>query len=214
MILMPLLYLPPLSYMALLHAAGDVCIEAQENYIKSTYRNRCEILGSNGLIDLSIPLCGGRDHHHAYRDSQIDYTSDWQHRHRMSIISCYGSAPFFEHYMPYFEKFYDRQYANLFDYNKELLQLLLRSMKLNVNITFSEIYEKEPIGKTDLRKAFKPGKAFSEIQVGQDTWLLKEVLYMRVFDTDVSLLSLSALDLLFNEGPHSKNILQQMVLRP
>lgn len=213
MILMPMLYLPPLSYMALLHASVDVCIEAQENYIKSSYRNRCEILGSNGLIDLSIPLRGGRDHHQAYRDSQIDYTNDWQHRHRMSIISCYGSAPFFEHYMPYFEKFYDRQYSHLFDYNKELLQLLIRSMKLNVNITFTDTYEKEPIGKTDLRKTFKPGKSFNEILVGKDLWQLKEVSYMRVFDTNVSSLSLSAIDLLFNEGPHSKNILQQMVLR-
>jgi len=214
MILMPMLYLPPLSYMALLHAAGDVCIEAQENYIKSTYRNRCEILGSNGLIDLSIPLRGGRDHHHAYQDSLIDYTNDWQHRHRMSIISSYGSAPFFEHYMPYFEKFYDRQYTKLFDFNKELLLLLIRSMKLNVNINFSEIYEKEPVGKADLRKAFKPGKLLNEIRAGQDLWQLKEVSYIRVFETNISSSSLSALDLLFNEGPHSKNILQQMVLRP
>src|ERR1035437_5506877 len=100
MLFIPMLYLPPVYYMALLYAADDVCIEAHENYIKSTYRNRCEIMGANGVIDLSIPLLGGRDHHQPYQGAQIAYTADWQHRHRMSILSCYGSAPFFAHYMP------------------------------------------------------------------------------------------------------------------
>jgi len=204
MLLLPMLYLPPVSYMALLSAGGEVKIEAQENYIKSTYRNRCEIMGANGIIELSIPLVGGRDHHQSYSDTQIAYTSDWQHRHRMSILSCYGSAPFFEHYMPYFEPFYEKQYTHLFEFNKELLQLLIRLMKLEVKLSYTDAYEAAPIGMTDYRKSFKPGVAIDNIQ---------SVPYMHVFEGIDTSLNLSAIDLLFNEGPHSKEILRQMVFR-
>ena len=213
MLLVPMLYLPPLSYMALLHAAGEVHIEAHENYIKSTYRNRCEISGSNGLIDLSIPLRGGRDHHQLYRESQIAYDNDWQHRHRMSIVSCYGSAPFFEHYMPYLEPFYEKQYTHLFEYNKELLSLLIRIMKLDVKLNYSDVYEKSPTGKTDLRNAFKPGKVITELMLGQSEVTVGQASYIRVFDSVPLLNSISSLDLLFNEGPQSKNILEQMIMQ-
>lgn len=210
MILLPMLYLPPLSYMALLNKFGNVKIEMQENYIKSTYRNRCEIMGSHGLIDLSIPLMGGRDHHRLYRDTLVSYDTDWQHRHRMSIISCYGSTPFFEHYMPYFEPFYDRRYTHLFEYNVYLLKLIIKLMKLNVTLSFTNVYEKDPTI-TDLRSCFKPGKIPNDYIIDGSRLSLINVDYMRVFDGDRSL-DLSCLDLLFNEGPQSKSILQQMAL--
>jgi len=209
---MPMLYLPSVSYIALLNVAGEICIEAHENYIKSTYRNRCEIMGSNGIIDLSIPLLGGRDHHQLYRESQIAYISDWQHRHRMSILSCYGSAPFFEHYMPYLEAFFEKKHTHLFQFNKELLELTIKLMKLDVTLSYTDAYDNAPDGVTDLRKAFKPGKEIEEITVRQKKWLLREVPYMQTFEGLRPTLSISCLDLLFNEGPQSKNILKQMVI--
>ena len=211
-VLMPMLYLPPVSYMAILHAAGEIYIEAQENYIKSTYRNRCEILGSNGIIDLSIPLIGGRDHHQLYRESEISYINDWQHRHYMSILSCYGSAPFFEHYMSYLGPFFEKQHKYLFQFNKELLELMIKLMKLDMTISYTDVYENAPDDMTDLRKAFKPGKSIEEIIVEQKKWQVRQVLYMQVFDGIGNSLSVSCLDLLFNEGPQSKNILKQMVI--
>ncbi len=197
--------------MALLNATGDICIEAHENYIKSTYRNRCEILGSNGPIDLSIPLVGGRDHHQSYKDARIAYDFDWQHRHQMSIISCYGSAPFFEHYMPYLEPFFEKKTLSLFDLNRQILELLIRLMKVDVKVNYSDSFEKNPVDRVDLRNAFKPGKDIGSIVVGQNKCMVKNVPYMRVFEAvDVSA-GLSCLDLLFNEGPASKTILKQMI---
>ena len=211
MLLMPMLYLPPVSYMALLCAEKEVCIEAHENYIKSTYRNRCEIMGSNGAIELSIPLRGGRDHHQLYRESEIAYISDWQHMHRMSIVSCYGSAAFFEHYMPYLEPFYMKKHTHLFQFNKELLELMIKLMKLEVTLSYTDVYVKEDDSMKDLRRAFKPGKEIDEIMVGQKNLQLLHVPYMHVFEGIERPSSCSCLDLLFNEGPQAKNILKQMV---
>jgi hypothetical protein len=212
MLLLPMLYLPPVSYMALLCAAGDVQIEAHENYIKSSYRNRCEIAGANGIITLSIPLEGGRDHHRLYTESQISYADAWQHRHFMSILSSYGSAPFYEHYEGYFRPFYERKYDSLYEFNKELLTLIVRLMKLDLRIGYTAIFEKESGDRADLRNAFKPNRQISELTIGQKKWHLQEVPYIKVFG-EVNALSthLSCLDLLFNTGPESKSILRQMV---
>jgi hypothetical protein len=205
--------MPPLSYMALLQWAGKVTIETRENYIKSTYRNRCSIIGSNGPIDLSIPLIGGRDHHQLYSDSQICYTIDWQHRHYMSILSCYGSTPFFEHYMVYLRPFFDKRHVSLFEYNRELLKLLIRLMKLDVDVHFTEVYEKETVGQTDLRYVFKPSYELKEVNIETNKYLLKYVPYMTVFRRENISLNISCLDLLFNEGPQSKVILKQMMIQ-
>jgi hypothetical protein len=212
MLLLPMLYLPPVTYMALLHTADEVRIEAYENYIKSTYRNRCEIPGANGKITLSIPLTGGRDHHRLYRESRISYTDGWQHRHLMSIISCYGSAPFYEHYIDYFKPFYERRHEHLYEFNRELLLLLIRLMKLDVKVNYTDVYDKNPAGITDMRYAFKTNHPITDLSIGQKKWHLGEVPYISVFEsTDVASMHMSSLDLLFNTGPGSRSILDRMV---
>jgi hypothetical protein len=65
----------------------------------------------------------------------------------------------------------------------------------------------------DVRKLFKPGKEIKEISLSSEKWQVKEVDYVRVFDCADDPLSLSCLDLLFNEGPQSKSLLKQMVSR-
>lgn len=214
MLLLPLLYLPPVSYMALLVAAGEVQLEAHESYVKSTWRNRCEIAGANGIIPLSIPLLGGRDHHRLYRDTQIAYTDSWQHRHWATIYSAYGSAPYYEHYRDKIEPLYQQRYDSLWQWNDAWLTLLLRLMRLDVSITYTETYDRSPAGKADLRAAWKPGKLPAQIEVGEDRWLLQEVPYIKVFgDTDTLSTGLSSLDLLMNEGPSAITILRRMVTR-
>lgn len=89
---------------------------------------------------------------------------------------------------------------------------MIKLMKLDMTISYTDVYENAPDDMTDLRKAFKPGKSIEEIIVEQKKWQVRQVLYMQVFDGIGNSLSVSCLDLLFNEGPQSKNILKQMVI--
>ena len=50
-ILLSTAYFPPAEYFSLIKNADTVFIEQEENYIKQTYRNRCKILSSNGILD-------------------------------------------------------------------------------------------------------------------------------------------------------------------
>ncbi len=200
--------------MALLTAAGEVQIEAHESYVKSTWRNRCEVAGANGIITLSIPLTGGRDHHRLYRDTQIAYTENWQHRHWTTIYSAYGSAPYYEHYRDKIESLFHRKFDSLWEWNEVWLTLLIRLMKLDISITYTDSYDRSPAGKTDLRACWKPGKLPQEVTAGAEIWQIQDVPYIKVFGpVDTVSTGLSSLDLLMNEGPQSRDILKRMVMR-
>ena len=49
-------YLPPVSYFCKLYHYNQIGIEIYSNYTKQTYRNRCNIIGANGIMPLSIPI--------------------------------------------------------------------------------------------------------------------------------------------------------------
>lgn len=214
MLLLPLLCLPPVSYMALLTAAGEVQIEAHESYVKSTWRNRCEVAGANGIIPLSIPLAGGRDHHRLYRDTRIAYTENWQHRHWTSIYSAYSSAPYYEHYREHIEPLFHQHIDNLWEWNEAWLTLLLRLMRLDVKLVYTDSYDRTPSERTDLRHIWRPGKLPRDITLGAERWQIQNVPYIKVFrPVDTVSTGLSSLDLLMNEGPQSHDILKRMVTR-
>ena len=55
-ILVSTAYLPSVFYLKQLLLHDTILIEKQENFIKQTYRNRCDIMSANGMMSLSIPL--------------------------------------------------------------------------------------------------------------------------------------------------------------
>lgn len=55
-ILLSTAYLPSVFYLKQILQYDTIIIEKNENFIKQTYRNRCNIVSANGLISLSIPL--------------------------------------------------------------------------------------------------------------------------------------------------------------
>jgi hypothetical protein len=197
--LFPLFYLPNIEYMALLCKEEKVFIEAEENFVKSSFRNRCEIAGANGKMTLSIPVKGGRDRHQKYRDVQIPNLSPWQAQHWQSILSAYGSAPFFEHYQHHFQHFYEKEANSLFDFNVALLSVLLKLLKVKTEIIFTTTYQKTPTDLIDFRNHFSQNNIIAPT-------LPK---YIQVFESKTGFISnMSVLDLLFNLGPETKNFLQ------
>lgn len=101
-------YLAPISYYKTLCNKDRIIIEKCCNYVKQTYRNRCNIISANGLIPLSIPVIKPKTTKCLTRDIRISDHDNWQHMHWNAIVSAYGSSPFFEYYqddiIPFFEK--------------------------------------------------------------------------------------------------------------
>jgi hypothetical protein len=67
-------YFPPAEYFSMIKSASTVHIEQEEYYIKQTYRNRCKILTSNGVLVLSVPVMKGNRLKAKVKNITIDYS--------------------------------------------------------------------------------------------------------------------------------------------
>lgn len=194
-VVLPLFYLPPIEYFNAIKTSNDnIIIEKHEHFPKQTYRNRARILSPNGVLDLIIPVMKGSKVHTAVKDVKISYEFNWQRIHWLSLQTCYRSSAFFEFYEDYFAVFYERKTSFLFDYNYELLQLLLKLTKIKANIIFTDQYH-EPKA-NDLRLTIHPKKSGN--YSGKP--------YFQLFEKQNAFVpNLSIVDLLFNQGNQSLN---------
>src|ERR1700748_379266 len=190
-VVLPMLYLPPVEYFAELNRyKASILIEHEEHFPKQTYRNRANICSPDGVLALTVPVIKGSKNHTSIKDVQISYDFNWQRLHWMSLQACYRRSAYFEYYEDDFAPFYENKETYLFDYNEKLLHLLLKFTKIKANLTYTESYEVEYLGLTDLRSSLSPKK---EIDFEQTP-------YFQVFEEKNGFLkNLSIVDLLFNQ---------------
>ena len=131
-ILIELHYLPCVQFISKFYRFENIVIDDIESFEKQSYRNRCTIAGANGPIDLIIPVHNSR-HRLPVKEIEIDNHTHWQHQHWQSIRSAYGKTAFYEHYAYKFETAYTKQYDRLFDFNRELLMIILKILKIDIN---------------------------------------------------------------------------------
>lgn len=202
--LIDLHYLPSLEYFACILKHDQILIEKEEHFIKQTYRNRCHILGANGVERLSIPVLGGNKKIKV-KDIRIDYKQRWLSVHWRAIMSAYGRAPFYEFFADYFECEFQKREKFLFDFNYRLLTTCLKLLQINLNINFTDKFEKHPESHIiDLRSAIHPKKSYTLNPI------YRPVSYQQVFGKGF-VANLSILDLLFCEGPNATSLLRESV---
>lgn len=199
-ILLPALYLPPISYFhTVLQQDADIWIEQHEHFPKQTYRARTKIATANGILDMIIPIMHGRKEHVPMKEMRINYDHDWQRLHWLSLQTAYRSSAYFEYYEDDFAPFYEQKTEFLLDYTVAQLELLLKLLKIKKEITFTESYTTDIAPDEDYRKIISP-KAPSILQ--------NQKRYYQVFeDKNGFHEDLSIVDLLFNQGPQAKSFL-------
>ena len=224
-------YLPPVSYLAAIaeemdglsnRTDGDssleltpsvIYIEACENYQKQSYRNRCRLYAADGVQDLNIPVVHeGGTHKLPISEIRIDWSKAWLQQHERAIISAYRTSAYFEYYMDEFFAIYAEKPEKLIDLNTSLLRFMLDKTGISAEIRFTSEFSRDgiifpapgdnptkEIHCTDLREVIHPKRPNSILA---DLGLEKP--YFQVFSQNHAFQSdLSAIALLFNEGPDS-----------
>jgi hypothetical protein len=186
-------YFPCVNYMSVLSKNEQCYIEQWETFRKMSFRNRCIIVGSNDLINLTIPVIGGRNNKQLMKDVRISYSENWQLQHWKSITSSYAKAPFYEYYNIYVEQLIKKQHSFLLDKNMDILLWLKKVMKLPLEIDLTGAYidsvETKP---KDYRNKWLPNN-YSENETG--------IRYNQVFEEKLGFRNnVSFLDYLFCEG--------------
>jgi len=199
-------FFPSLPYFAIFLFHDDIIIDQHEHFVKASYRNRCEIATPDGLLTLSIPLASGRGQRRRMKDVGIFNVEKWQAKHWNSLSSAYRRSPYFEYYEMKLEPFFKTEKTNLLEFNTELLEFCLSALKVQSNYRFSDTYiGKEDPSVIDLRTHITPNKKRERLPEDYTT-----PTYHQVFnDRNPFFPNLSILDLLFNEGPRSAEILRK-----
>lgn len=191
-ILLPIFYLPPISWFSVfLDSQNEITFEQFENFPKQTYRNRTVIYGANGKLALIIPVkhTGKRE----FKETLISYAEDWQKLHWKSIKTAYQSTPYFEYYEDKLKVIFEEKVDSLLDFNLKALRVVLGILKTEKDFSLSQEYFKNPESQ-DFRETFS---AKSETET-----VFPE--YFQSFSDKYGFLKdLSILDLICNIGPES-----------
>lgn len=190
-------YLGSIEYFQALVNYPNIYIEQYDHYIKQTYRNRCNIVGAEGIQSLIIPIVKPNRDAQCMKDIQISDHDKWNHLHWQAIKSAYKNSPYYDYFEEDFYKFYKKPCKFLFDFNNQLQNIVCELADLAPNIRYTAEYKSKFCGtEIDLRDSIHPKKGRLAATLNKR--------YYQVFEHKHGFVSnLSIIDLLFNKGPES-----------
>jgi len=205
-----------------LHKFSNIVFEQYETYQKMGFRNRCQVAGAEGMINLSVPLVGGRDQKVLVKDVRISGRQRWAAQHWKTIVSCYSRSPWFEFYRDELEGLYGRRFDFLLDWDLACFDWSLRALGMSVPVALTDRWEKAygDAGMIDWRGQLLPkNRERGFITAGVETGVeggcdgagtggeIRQ--YRQVFEERIGFIpNLSILDLLFCEGKNAIRYIQ------
>jgi len=196
--LLPTAYFGPISYYAILLQHPNCSIELHEHFVKQSIRNRCDIYGANGKLQLTIPKQRKGSDKTIIKEIQISYNQNWQKEHWNAIVSSYNSSPYFEYYKDELQPFFEKEEMLLINLNCKLQSVILNILQVEDKIiTTTEYLHKGNF--SDLRNY----KWNTEKQEKYDQVFMEKQGFIP---------NLSILDLLFNLGPESADYLNNVLV--
>lgn len=180
-------------------------IETCDWFKKSTFRNRYIIAGANGLVNLTVPIAGGREQKRLFKDVKIDNADNWRIKHWRSIVSSYRKSPFFDYYEEEVRALIFNGEEKLLIFNITILNKFCNLLNISSSVSFTSVYEQLAENKFDFRDTLLP----ATFQANGENWQPK---YSQVFEERRGFQpNLSILDLLFCEGPNALNLMEKSV---
>ena len=225
-------YFPPLSWLALAARdftlspdrvlPSVVQLEACENYQKQSYRNRCYILAGDGVQMLQVPVQHSegevplsstslRDPVRAnvpergasplnIQNMLVDYSTPWVVRTERALDTAYETAAYYEYYRDDVFSVLDARPETLWELNLSTIRLLLEKTGIACTLSPTTTFAAPGSEPDDYRNVIHPKQPDPILES-----LGLERPYYQVFQDRLGGFTprLSALDLLFNEGPDS-----------
>lgn len=198
-ILLPIFYLPPISWFSFfLDDENEVIFEQFENFPKQTYRNRANIYGANGKLSLIIPIKhnGKRE----MKDIEVSNAENWKQLHWKSIKTAYQSSPYFEYYENQLQAIFETEETSLMKFNLRALDIIQKILKTQKAYSLNEEFIKLP-EEVNFRESFI-AKHDSEFEMEE---------YYQTFSDKLGFIKdLSILDLICNKGPETLTYLKSI----
>jgi len=222
-------YLP---WLGLLHkiALADrfICYDHVQ-YSQGDYTAKNCIKTGQGRHWLIVPIKNGRKFKQSLKDLEIDNSSNWKSNHWKTIRTAYAQAPFFKRYEDFLEDFYSRDWEYLNLMNIKMLEWLLKMLGLSHKVECSSslnITGRKSLGILEMCKQLNADMIILGEQghnyIEKDLFEKENIrivaqkyhhpVYKQMHGKFIS--HLSVLDLLFNCGDSSLDILMSGNLTP
>ena len=177
---------------------SHVLLEACESYQKQSYRNRCYILAGDGVQMLQVPVVHGPSM--AMADVRVDYSTPWVVRTQRALDTAYETSAYYEYYRDDLVALLDAQPEKLWELNLSTARFLLEKTGIACGLEPTTAFTAPGDVPDDYRYVIHPkhpDNVLDELGLARP--------YYQVFRDRMGGFTprLSALDLLFNEGPDS-----------
>lgn len=218
-------YLPYLGFFHKIAQADTFAIFDNVQFVKRGkfgWMNRNRIRTKDGWIWLTVPVLTKGKYYQLIMGTKINNNSHWAKKHFMSIYYNYRRAKYFKKYSGFFEEIYKRDWDNFSDLTIEIIKYLIKELGIDIKIVVCSkigVRGKATEYTIDLCKKLKADTYISGIH-GKDyldeNLFRKENIrliyqefvhpvYKQLFRGFIP--SLSIIDLLFNYGVQSLDIL-------
>lgn len=128
-------YLPWLGFFEQMMSVDTFVLYDDVQYTKNDWRNRNRLKTKDGFLWLTIPVKSSISLQ--IREVRIDYSKHWQEKHRKTIAQLYSKSPYFEEVSTLFEPFWTNRYEFLLDAIKDSIVLIAEYLNIDTKILFS-----------------------------------------------------------------------------
>ena len=220
-------YLPWIGYFdKMLKSDRFVFLDCVQ-YERRGFQNRNKIRTPKDSMWLTVPVTSKGRYHQLLKEVKIDNSFHWAQAHWKALTLNYGRAAFFKTYAPFFEAAYGKRWEYLIDLNIHMIKFLLGCFEISTSfIMESELQTKglatERLIELTLQlgataylsgiggKAYLEEEKFKKADLQLMYQVFQHPVYSQLYGGSAGdfLVNLSAVDLLFNEGPKSAKILR------
>ena len=221
-------FLPWLGFFYKMMKSDVFVLLDNAQYNRRGFVSRVKIKNDNGEKWLTVPVKkkGLRDQLLNQAQLVMEPPVVWKRKTLGSLQTCYGKAPYFKNYFPAIEAIIQEDHLLLTDMNQRLITQLAQDLKINTKIINASdlpgITGQASHRLATICHAVNASKYLSSISGHQhlDTEPFKSLnielivndfkdpVYPQMFETFIP--GLSAVDLLFNCGPDSAEILREL----
>ena len=214
-------YLPWLGYFDKIRRADIFCYLDCVQYKKNDWQNRNRIKTAQGWQWLTVPV--RFQFPEKINEVKINRTVNWRKKHLQAMVTNYRRSPYFEQYIELFESFYSTDWESIAELNIHAIEQLKSALGLDGKsaIQSSQLQLRDdPTDrlidickelKADTYLSGQDGIKYMDLERFQDNGIeviiqdFQHPVYPQLFDGFES--NMSVVDLLFNCGPESLNII-------
>ncbi|MBU1727284.1 MAG: WbqC family protein [Candidatus Omnitrophica bacterium] len=216
-------YLPWLRYFHKIAESDVFVVMDNIQFNKNGWQNRNKIKCSSGWMYLTIPIYN--KFQQRIDEVKIDNTQNWRSKHWNALLCNYSKAPYFKEYKSFFEGVFSKDWDSLNDINYEMFYFYLDVLGIKTKIVKASdlnIEGKDTVRLANICKAlgadpyhsgayalevYLDEKVMNDagIKVTLQDWHCPQ--YEQQFMKAGFVPDLAIVDLIFNHGPKSADII-------